>query len=163
MANYVFETITSAQATSYSSSTDSLTFSNASAKGNSILVTPDITAGSATVAAGLQGVTLYDPADGVSKSFGSGLQGETVNFADGSVLQIATNATGDGVTGSALGDGLYGFGGADTLSGLAGNDLILGNKGDDSLVGGDGSDTLYGGQGNDIIDATGNTSTAADL
>jgi Ca2+-binding RTX toxin-like protein len=159
MANYAFETIPLAQATSYDASVDSLQFGDTAAHGSTVTVMPVLTVASASVSAGqLQSVVLYDAYTGVTQTFGTGLQNETITFVDNSVLYIGSDSSGAGdiASGGSGDDGLYGFGGDDQLSGGAGNDLILGNLGADTLTGGGGSDTLLGGKDNDVINATGN-------
>jgi len=52
--------------------------------------------------------------------------------------------------------------GSDTVYGQAGNDIIHGDNDDDIIAGGDGTDTLAGDQGNDLVDATEETTAAAD-
>jgi Ca2+-binding RTX toxin-like protein len=151
MTNYVFETITDDQAASYQSATDNLGFSATGATALQVLVTPEISTGGV-----FEGVLLSDPADGISKQFGPGLQGEAITFPDGSHLFIGNDGSGDNVAGGGGGDVFYGFGGDDSLVGGAGSDLIYGNLGGDTLSGGAGSDSLFAGKGDDLILATGN-------
>jgi Ca2+-binding RTX toxin-like protein len=158
MAIYTFETITDAQAASYNSANDSLIFSNQGAHSSNVVVSPVVTAGSATAPPGLAGVVIFDPVDGLAKSFGPGLANETATFSDGSVLFVGQYGVADSFTAPAAGSqaiGMSGIAGGtvdDTLTGAAGNDLFYGNAGDDKLIGGGGNDTLYAGQGNDQID-----------
>lgn len=83
---------------------------------------------------------------------------ETIQFADGSVLDAASitalmvadqtlngDITNDTLVGLSGSDTIHGAGGADTLIGGAGQDVLYGEAGSDSLVGGSGRDTLYGG------------------
>ncbi len=79
---------------------------------------------------------------------------ETIEFADGSILNLA--AYGNWViTGTDYNDTLYGAdapaGNADTIFGGAGNDRIWGYEGNDELHGGTGNDTVYGGNGVDTL------------
>ena len=139
MAAFVFETITSAEASAYSAAADSLTFQTAGAHGALVTVR--------YLAPDQIGITL----DPHTVTFGPGVLGETASFADGSVLFVG-GPSDDVANGTDVGDGLYGGEGADALAGGAGDDLLQGNKGADTLNGGLGADVIYGGQGNDIVD-----------
>ena len=92
MANYLFETITAAQALAFSGATDQLVFSNATSHGNAMAVV--YTAGTATVP---ETVTVLDLVDGKSAVFGTGIYGEGASngsntglmvFPDGSTLFV---------------------------------------------------------------------------
>jgi Ca2+-binding RTX toxin-like protein len=157
MANYIFESITSAQAASYSAANDTLTFSNTNLTATRVTVTPSYVPGSATTAGGtLAGVVLTDTLTGRSVNFGAGIGAEsTFTFSDGSTLFVGDVGNDTfAVTNLAAPAQLDGFQGNDTLTGGNASDLIQGNQGDDSLIGGLGNDTLYGGQANDVIVAT---------
>ena len=166
MANYIFETITAAQALAYNATNDTLVFTNPTSHGSAMTVI--YTAGTALTA---PSVTLSDNADGKSVVFGTGIYGEgetgtnALVFPDGSNLVIGSDTAVDTTSISTTGaDGMFGGGGNDTLAGGLGGDLLQGNAGDDTLSGNgaigsgvtsDGNDTIFGGQGNDLIDVGG--------
>lgn len=86
---------------------------------------------------------------------------EQVQFADGTIWDVATLKTLSKGVASEGNDVLYGdessadtlngLGGDDSLYGLAGNDTLNGGAGNDRLFGGAGMDTLDGGAGNDSL------------
>jgi Ca2+-binding RTX toxin-like protein len=99
------------------------------------------------------------------------LQGDRLDFATGSSINMPTTAGNDYLDGGAGDDRLFGDGGSDTLIGGTGNDRLEGDslletnhgndtldggEGDDILIGFGGDDTLYGGAGDDALsgDAT---------
>lgn len=102
----------------------------------------------------------------------SGYQIESIEFADGTQLNIdqikniltplkATDGNDDLKATTQQGHTLHGWGGADNLTGSDEDDVLYGDTGDDHLDGGagndfldggDGNDALYGGDGNDILD-----------
>ena len=138
MTSFVFETIAASDALAFSAA-DSLS-----------ITTADATGARATV--------LYGANDQItlvmgerSMVFGAGVYGETVTFANGSVLYVG-GPSAEAATGTAFGDGIFGGQGSDTLSGGDGGDLLHGNQGADLLMAGLGADTVYGGQGDDNID-----------
>ncbi|MDP2244381.1 VCBS domain-containing protein [Pseudomonas sp.] len=97
--------------------------------------------------------------------YSADLDGNSILFADGSVLKTTSvKAT---LVGSAVegGDYLKGSESNDVLRGMAGNDKLEGGGGNDTIYGGMGADIIYGGAGNDILyagDTTANDN-AADL
>ena len=154
MTTFVFETITAAQALSYSSASDALVFTNPTSTGSKMTVLFTAVPGTATVPA-TTSVTLTDNADGKTVVFGAGILGETgITFPDGSQLIVGTSSGDATLTGGALGDGIFGFDGNDTIDGGAGNDVLQGNAGNDNITAGAGNDTVFGGQGDDTIDVT---------
>jgi Ca2+-binding RTX toxin-like protein len=157
MANYTFETMTAAQAMSFSAATDNLIFSNPTSSGAKMTVL--YTAATASTPAS---ITLIDNADGISHVFGPGIANGSdagIQFPDGSNLVVG-DPTANSEAGSAGNDGLFGGQGDDTLAGGGGNDLLQGNQGNDSLNGGAGADTVFGGQGNDFVDVGGGSNFA---
>jgi Ca2+-binding RTX toxin-like protein len=178
MPTYFFETITAAQALTYSAASDTLVFSNptSSASKTSVIynaATPT-SAATITVTDLVTGrAVTFDTTAGAVGAGTGGIQqeGELTNgaivFPDGSNLVVGSNSTapaapdvvalGSGATKFA--DGLFGGDGADTLDGSSGNDVIQGNQGNDSLLGGAGKDTIFGGQGDDTIDLGGDATT----
>ena len=145
MANYIFETITDAQALAWTAA-DTLIFTTPGESGrlttirfNPATATSDATV---TVVSGITGRTV---------TFSTAFFDETPIFPDGSVVVVG-NVGQDSDAGTAGADALYGYSGDDSLVGANGTDLLQGNAGNDTLVGGSGGDTVYGGQGNDTID-----------
>ncbi|NMY52166.1 VCBS domain-containing protein [Pseudomonas sp. WS 5011] len=99
------------------------------------------------------------------EGFTGDLDGNSVLFADGSVLKTSSvKAT---LVGSAVegGDYLKGSDSSDVLRGMAGNDKLEGGGGNDTIYGGTGGDSIFGGAGNDILYAgdTAASDGAADL
>lgn len=102
----------------------------------------------------------------LQNQFSDAGQVETVEFADGSTLNLANypytvlgtsgNDTITGTDAANVSDDLYGRAGDDTISGLAGNDGLHGEEGSDSLAGGDGNDSYFfaEGYGQDVITET---------
>src|ERR1700761_2856780 len=88
MANYIFESITTAQAAAYTASTDLLEFTNSTSHGNamSVIYSPGspLTAPTATV---------IGNTDGHSVVFGSGIYGEGNSAADPTVFPNPTGLT----------------------------------------------------------------------
>jgi VCBS repeat-containing protein len=85
------------------------------------------------------------------EGFTGDLDGNSVLFADGSVLKtssVKANLVGSAVEG---GDYLKGSDSNDVLRGMAGNDKLEGGGGNDTIYGGTGADIIYGGKGNDIL------------
>lgn len=87
---------------------------------------------------------------------------ESIEFADGTIwdladIRAATTVSGNSgnntVDGKDYDDNLFGLEGNDTLNGNAGDDVLDGGTGDDTLNGGEGSDTYVWevGDGNDTI------------
>ena len=110
------------------------------------------------------GDTAYDSLDGVISENQAHGQAriETVEFADGTILDINTTdraayaivgaAAAVSQTGTSGDDAFGGYNNAlDTLDGAAGNDTLNGYGADDSLVGGAGDDSLMGDDGNDTL------------
>src|SRR4051812_46205203 len=126
MATYFFETITDAQAATYSAATDTLVFQTTGESAR--LTTVRYNAATATSPAT---VTIISGITGRAVTFGPGVQGEGlagtgpgVLFPDSSTLVVGT-AGNDGPAagdqqGSSTTDGLYGGDGNDTLQGLGG-------------------------------------------
>ncbi|MFI3045116.1 calcium-binding protein [Pseudomonas coronafaciens] len=93
--------------------------------------------------------------------YSAGSQVEQVQFADGTLWDVATlKAMVKGVASEgndvlqgdeSVADILNGLGGDDKLYGLSGNDTLNGGAGKDTLYGGAGADTLDGGAGNDSL------------
>ena len=172
MANYIFETITAAQALAYNATNDTLVFTNPTSHGSAMTVI--YTAGTALTA---PSVTLSDNADGKSVVFGTGIYGEgetgtnALVFPDGSNLVIGSDTAVDTTSISTTGaDGMFGGGGNDSLAGEGGDDSLVGAAGNDTIDGGDGNDTITGaagtnaitgGNGNDSIDLTGGPTASA--
>lgn len=86
---------------------------------------------------------------------------ETLEFADGSFINLAdlfpptgpVVTEGDDTLTFGLGDDVIdALGGNDTVDVDGGNDTVLGGAGNDTLLGGDGTDILDGGTGNDALD-----------
>ena len=149
MALYRFETITAAQAMSYTGSSDSLAFDPGSLIELNLAYIPS----PEQVAITFNGRTV---------NFGAGIYGDLdVKFAGGGTFFIGGGAA-ENVAGGAVDDVLFGGVGDDTLSGGDGSDRLQGNQGADSLAGGAGADTVYGGQDNDVI-ALGAGSDAANF
>src|ERR1700761_4043268 len=109
MANYIFESITAAQALAYQAATDTLVFTNAASHGSAMTVV--YTAGTALTA---PSVTLIDNTDGHTVVFGTGIYGEgeaatgSLVFPDGSNLVIGTDTGSDSAQGTSFADGLFG-------------------------------------------------------
>lgn len=151
MATYTFESITQAQATTYGAS-DVLVFASGAA--NRVWVGYEVTDATAdnpegtSVVISHQGKVITFPI--------STIGGDTLTFADGSVVRVGTSAD-NALVGSDFGDAIFGGNGNDNLYGAGGDDLIHGNVGNDSVTGGSGNDTVLGGQGNDsLLGNTGN-------
>ena len=95
------------------------------------------------------------------EGYSGDLDGNSILFADGSVLKTSSvKAT---LVGSAIegGDFLKGSDFNDVLRGMAGNDKLEGGAGNDTIYGGTGGDSIFGGAGNDILyagDTTANDS-----
>ncbi|SEQ13693.1 Regulatory P domain of the subtilisin-like proprotein convertase [Pseudomonas cuatrocienegasensis] len=78
---------------------------------------------------------------------------EQVQFADGTLWDVATLKTLSKGVASEGNDVLYGDeSSADTLNGLGGDDSLYGLSGNDTLNGGSGNDKLFGGAGMDTLD-----------
>ena len=121
MTDYVFETITAAEALAYNAATDTLRFINGNAAAFNTLATFN-TDGTIVLVASTRTLT-----------FGSGLGGE-VNL-------IFTT----------LGRAAVGTAGGDLLVSNGGNDRLHGGFGDDTLAAGAGNDILVGGPGADLF------------
>src|SRR5436190_17005111 len=116
MANYVFETITAAQALAFNGQTDTLIFTSAAETGASdrLIFNANGT------------ITVLSSVAGHQATFGPGLAGAgQVIYPDGSQMLVGW-AGADVLTGGAHGDGLFGGLGADTLMGGDGNDALQG-------------------------------------
>lgn len=138
MADFVFSSITAAQALAITSA-------------DRLLIDVGIGA-ETTVQFGVPAadqITITS-SSGRSVAFGAGATQAAISFADGGRLFIGGTG-GDSLAGTASSDGLYGGQGADTLAGGAGSNLLQGNQGDDALQGGANADIIYGGQDNDRI------------
>src|SRR5580765_8615650 len=117
MTTFLFETITAAQAATYSAGADTLVFSNPTSSGAKMTVIYN-----AGTPLAPPSVTLIDNADGKTVTFGTGIfgEGETANgsiiFQDGSNLVIG-GAGGDATPiVTANNDGMFGGAGDDTLN-----------------------------------------------
>src|SRR5438445_6031697 len=163
MATYFFETITAAQALGFSSTADTLVFSNSTSAGSKMSVLYN-----AATATSAPTVTITDLITGHAVVFGTNVYGEGEGgsftspvFPDASTLIVGSPVADDTGLGTSHNDGLFGGDGNDTLSGSSGGDVLQGNQGNDILFGGDGNatttgdgnDTIYGGRGNDTINA----------
>ncbi|WP_375665241.1 VCBS domain-containing protein [Stutzerimonas kunmingensis] len=87
----------------------------------------------------------------ILEGFTGDLDGNSILFADGSVLKTSSvKAT---LVGSAVdgGDYLKGSDFNDVLRGMAGDDKLEGGAGNDTMYGGTGGDIIFGGAGNDIL------------
>ncbi|RAK59989.1 hypothetical protein DJ021_09330 [Phenylobacterium hankyongense] len=148
MATYIFETMTQADATAFTS-TDFIIFQNGIAVGANTSVIYN-----AATATSTDSVTITE-VGGKALTFDIAAVGnrDFTIYQDGSKLEVGTLGpdTNPAANTTAFADGLYGGNGNDTLAGGAGADLLQGNRGDDSLNGGTGNDSVYGGQGNDTI------------
>lgn len=126
------------------------------------LASSGLTAAGTLVATGTSGDDQIAIANGSPVTLD--LNGQTTDFAAGSVSSVVVNAGAgnDLVTvGHGLGpalihgaqgdDTLTGNDANDTIRGGAGNDLIYGGPGNDLLFGGLGNNTIHGGKGNDTI------------
>jgi len=142
LANYLFSTMTAAEARNFTSA-DTITFDSATGFESSVSYVPAAGSDPELVAITQAGRTLSFPSLYLAHA--------TWQAAGGSELLIGSNADGDNGATGAGNDGLFGGGGADTLNGGSGNNLLQGNQGADSLVGGAGSDSIYGGQDGDYI------------
>jgi hypothetical protein len=144
MASFAFDTITPAQALTYSAALDQLEFGpgDGSASGATVAY---------LAASGATPDEVAVTAAGRTVIFGAGLYGEAAHFADGSLLFVG-GPLGESIPGTDAADGLFGSHGADNFSGGGGADLLQGNQGPDTLSGGDGADVLYGGRGADALD-----------
>ena len=78
---------------------------------------------------------------------GENNQIETIEFADGSTMDINKGISLSGTDGN---DSIWGTAYDDILSGGNGNDTLIGYAGNDTLIGGTGNDTIKGGAGNDV-------------
>jgi hypothetical protein len=147
MASYTFETITSAEAASYSAASDTLRFTTPGETPwqADLVFNPD---GAFAGSPDYVTVTLGDR----SVNFGFGIHGSDARFADGSLLFIGCPQKDDWWYGSPGADAMYGVAGNDSLVGLAGDDHLLGGQGRDTLIGGQGADLLEGGDDNDSLD-----------
>jgi Ca2+-binding RTX toxin-like protein len=151
MANYSFETITSAQAMGISAN-DILTVSSSTGPASSATVTyvPSIGGGTAAINLAIGNRTVSFSPTIASLS----MQAGHLNFADGTLLYIG----GDGAdtnsldTFGAQSGAMFGGPGSDSFQTGRGNFLLQGNAGDDQFtLGAGGSNTVYGGQGDDKI------------
>src|SRR5262245_50553068 len=134
MATFFFESITDAQAATYSSATDTLVFLG----GGESAKTTTIRFNAATATSGPT-ISVISGVTGRTVVFGAGLAGEAGTvFPDSSTLYVGTTGA-DTQAGDALG------GGGSTTDGL------YGGEGNDSLVGGGAGDVLQGNQGNDTL------------
>ena len=87
---------------------------------------------------------------------------ETLRFADGSIVDLASADIRLETVGSAAGEALFGYRNGDYIEGQGGNDFLAGYGGDDTLIGGAGRDEIHGGDGDDLIDGRGNGSGSTD-
>lgn len=150
MANYVFSTITEAQAAAFDITKDVLIIDAANING--IKVAPG--ASSTAIMADGRTVTLGVATAALTSTNLTLVGGGAVFIGDdtsGTVADPLANI----VTGPTSASIMIGLEGNDTLTGNTGADVIYGNQGNDSLAAAGGNDTVYGGQGNDTI--TGNT------
>src|SRR5579862_2670710 len=124
MATYFFETITAAQALTYSAATDSIVFTNPAATGAKMTVIYNAgTPATPTVPAGSPSVTLIDNVDGHTVTFGTGIYGEggltngALIFPDGSNLFVGSTGAdaANSTAATTLGDGLFGGDGDDVI------------------------------------------------
>jgi Ca2+-binding RTX toxin-like protein len=155
VANYFFETMTQAQASSFLNAADRIVFSSGSASQATVLFNPLTFSGPPTITITYGGISLVFADDPTSVRG----QGFTL-FPDGSKLFIGLATNDVGVTGTAGGDALFGGDGNDVMDAGAGNDLLQGNQGNDVLTGGTGLNTIFGGQGDDSIILTGGGTSA---
>ena len=88
----------------------------------------------------IEKITIRDHMNGTNEEI------ETLEFADGSTINIANNIT---FTGTSADETVRGVDDNNVLYGLDGNDTLWGYDGDDTLYGGHGADALYGGEGAD--------------
>jgi Ca2+-binding RTX toxin-like protein len=86
---------------------------------------------------------------------------ENIRGGDGAD-NLTGNTAANIIWGGVGADTINGGDGSDTIYGQAGNDIIHGDNDDDIIAGGDGTDTLAGDAGNDLVDATEETTAAAD-
>ena len=156
MADFIFDTITPAQAAGFLPS-DSLAFTTGSADlMRATFLAADQVAlamGERTVTfgAGIAGKAGALPGDG---QFFVGTAGPDAMSgpAGGATGNAFFGGAGDDVlTGGPAGDVLQGNQGADTMNGGGGNDCILGGGGNDSITGGAGTDVCIGGPGTDTF------------
>ena len=146
MADYIFETITDAQALAYNQANDTLAFAaGTNANTITVLFIP---------AAGADPARVSITANGITKIFGINILGETATTTTGSQLYIGT-AGNDTQGATTAADALYGNDGNDSLSAGEGTNFVQGNAGNDSITAGSSADILYGGQGNDSITSGG--------
>jgi Ca2+-binding RTX toxin-like protein len=152
-------------------------------------VSVDLAAGTASGGYGLSGVTFSSIEGVIGTQFDDTLVGAAGNetlrggagddilsgagggdfasYEDASAavsadLSLGSAADGFGGIDSLLSiEGVLGGGGNDTLLGAAGNESLLGGAGADSVFGGAGDDFLHGNQGNDILRAGQGDDTAA--
>jgi Ca2+-binding RTX toxin-like protein len=177
MANYLFETMTDAQALSYDPSTDSLFFLTGGAGDISVTYNP---------AGGISAASITLSNGTVSHTFGAdALSGEDLTFFGSSsddTLGFGGDSTADhGVVNGVEGAGAryYGLGGADSIDASVANDTLFGGDGADTIHGasnstenggdvneadyyngGAGADSILGGDGNDHIWGNEYTTTA---
>lgn len=142
-----------ALASTASSSSGNVTYSDAAAANNDVFLTqPDATtleiSDSAGITAGTN-CTQVDP-NTVDCTTAAG-KTETFDLGDGFDSLDGSSVTGDNIvaSGGPGSDGIMTGDGADTLNGGSGSDSLQGGAGADTLNGDAGSDNLDGGAGND--------------
>lgn len=95
----------------------------------------------------------------INNFFGSGLYViETLQFADGSIMNLSlgltlngTNTSGETINATSFNDVINGNVGNDTINAGNGNDIINGGNGNDTISLGLGNDVVTGGKGNDNL------------
>src|SRR5215472_7558136 len=139
VANYFFDSMTQAQASTYLQAQDVIVFTTGTASQATVIFNPLTfnSSPSITVAFAGQSLTFSDDP--------SAIRGQTnlTLFPDSSQLFIGTIGN-DVVTGTPGNDGYFGGDGNDNMNGAGGDDLLQGNQGDDTLAGGSGLNTIYG-------------------
>ena len=165
MANFVFETMSQADAATFSAN-DYLVFITSGTTAFTVTVTPasgdQLTNNGLVLTSGAKSLTF------AQSSLSGASTSDHIVFNDGSHLILGTNTGGgDFITNNASGlhsnmtDVVYGFAGNDVLgdsSAGAGNN----NGNNDYVYGGAGSDTIYGGGGNDHLYGFGSTVNTTD-
>ena len=76
---------------------------------------------------------------------------ETLEFSNGSIIDLANIDNPVDNTPFAGDDIIFGTDGDDTIDSSTGNDIVAGEDGNDNLTGGEGDDTLHGDAGNDVL------------
>lgn len=176
MANYVFESMTPAQAAAFAP-TDNLIFLNATAATLNVANNPQVTT---NLAITQENVVLTSGTTALTFAAASlspaSIDGN-LTFVNSDVVTVGTGADDElEVAGATVGKGAasYGFLGDDEITASVANDTIFGGGGDDTInglsvanatendyyFGGAGADVIVGGDGNDHIYGFGFGATA---